>query len=370
MLSRALRTATVTILIGWFTANPARAENLEAGKSPSQIFAGACSACHKGMRGLVKTVPPGSLPGFLRQHYTTSGDMAGLLSAYLLSNGASDPRGGSARAAKDAKSDQRPAAEPEQAETRFGRRRRAGTPEEAVRTPDGARPDADSSAVHGEPRVEPGGHLGRNARRRITQPNVEPSEAGRPAAEGQPAAAESENGPRGHPLSAKRKLSRRGKPGREGLPGTDTSRIELLRNAPPRGDASKAEPSRDAQPADVGSQIGTAKPPDEVKFDAGKSEGTRPEAIRPEISRPETPKSESPKADAGRDPVTPASRMPEGETRPTQVATPAPSTAAAAGAGSSNASETSAPAARPAPPAAEVSAPATSNGPPSPPISK
>jgi len=92
MLSRALSLATVMLLIGCFTAERAQAQNLEAGKSPSQIFAGTCSACHKSPRGLLKTVPPGSLSGFLRQHYTTSPDMANVLSSYLVSNGASDTR--------------------------------------------------------------------------------------------------------------------------------------------------------------------------------------------------------------------------------------------------------------------------------------
>src|SRR5437764_10854281 len=92
MLSRALSLATVTLLIGCFAAIPAQGQNLEAGKSPSQIFAGTCNACHKGPRGLLKTVPAGSLPGFLRQHYTTSGDMASLLAAFLVSNGAADTR--------------------------------------------------------------------------------------------------------------------------------------------------------------------------------------------------------------------------------------------------------------------------------------
>jgi hypothetical protein len=92
MLSRALSLATVTILAGCLSAGSAHAQNLEAGKSPSQIFAGACTACHKSPRGLLKTVPAGSLPGFLRQHYTTSSDMAGVLASYLISNGANDPR--------------------------------------------------------------------------------------------------------------------------------------------------------------------------------------------------------------------------------------------------------------------------------------
>src|ERR1700759_2461836 len=95
MLSRALILATVTLLISDLAAAPAQAQNLEAGKNPSQLFAGNCTACHKSPRGLLKTVAPGSLPGFLRQHYTTSPDMAGALSAYLISNGAADTRYGS-----------------------------------------------------------------------------------------------------------------------------------------------------------------------------------------------------------------------------------------------------------------------------------
>src|SRR6202790_2016636 len=94
MVSRALSLATVTLLIGCFADKPAQAQaqNLEAGKSPSQIFAGTCNACHKSPRGLLKTVPAGSLPSFLRQHYTTSGEMASLLAAFLVSNGATDTR--------------------------------------------------------------------------------------------------------------------------------------------------------------------------------------------------------------------------------------------------------------------------------------
>ena len=63
MLSRALSLATVTLLIVCFAGGAARAQNLEAGKTPSQIFAGTCNACHKSPRGLLKTVPASSLPG-------------------------------------------------------------------------------------------------------------------------------------------------------------------------------------------------------------------------------------------------------------------------------------------------------------------
>src|ERR1700754_3516239 len=104
MLSRALSSAAVMLLIGGCAAVPVRAQNLDAGKSPAQIFSGTCTACHKGARGLLKTVPAGSLPGFLRQHYTTSSEMASQLSAFLIANGATDTRGSKpTQQAKDAK---------------------------------------------------------------------------------------------------------------------------------------------------------------------------------------------------------------------------------------------------------------------------
>src|SRR5882757_1966764 len=116
MLSRALILATVMLLIGGFAADPAQAQaqNLEAGKSPSQIFAGTCNACHKSPRGLLKTVAASSLPGFLRQHYTTSSDMASVLSSYLVSNGATDtryPGKDQAKQGKDAKQEGKPVQE-------------------------------------------------------------------------------------------------------------------------------------------------------------------------------------------------------------------------------------------------------------------
>src|SRR6266446_735129 len=191
MLSRALSLATVMLLIGCFTAEQARAQvqNLEAGKSPSQIFAGTCSACHKSPRGLLKTVPPGSLSGFLRQHYTTSPDMANVLSSYLVSNGASDtryvgaqPKGGKdsgsdgakdgAREVRsdarfDAKPDARPSGPPDQLD-RFGRRQRPATANQEAARPD-ARPDSEPRQAarrdaEGAPPGEPG-RLGHNVRR-------------------------------------------------------------------------------------------------------------------------------------------------------------------------------------------------------------
>ena len=162
MLSRALSLATVMLLIGCFAAAPAhaQAQNLEAGKSPSQIFAGTCTACHKSPRGLLRTVPAGSLPGFLRQHYTTSSEMASLLSTYLISNGATDTRYGGASPSRTRMRDRRqgPKASRNRLD-RHGRRmqRRRARQQSRRRA---ARPDADR-----RPRKPSRERRGRNARR-------------------------------------------------------------------------------------------------------------------------------------------------------------------------------------------------------------
>ena len=252
MLSRALSSATVMLLIGCFAVIPVQAQNLEAGKSPSQIFAGTCTACHKSPRGLLKTVPAGSLPGFLRQHYTTSGEMASLLSGFLVSNGAADTRyvGTQPRQGKDAKSEERSAGPPDQLD-RFGRRLRpaAGPSQEAARPgaepQQAARPDAD-----GLPQAEPG-RQGRNARR-LARPGEAP-DAAKPVTEGQvPAQAASERGPDGRKSVAKHRLSKRGKPGGEeppkaDAPKNDTAKVDAKTDAA-KDEPSKGEPAKDDTP--------------------------------------------------------------------------------------------------------------------------
>jgi hypothetical protein len=67
----------------------ARAQDLDAGKTPAQLFASHCAACHRSPQGLAKQ--SFGLAGFLRQHYTTSSATASALAAYV-GAAASDPR--------------------------------------------------------------------------------------------------------------------------------------------------------------------------------------------------------------------------------------------------------------------------------------
>jgi len=242
MLGRTLRLAAVTLFIGSFavSAGRAQAQNLEAGKSPSQLFAGTCNACHRTPRGLLKTVSAGSLPGFLRQHYTTSGDMAAQLSSFLIANGASDGR---SRQGADA----RPAAATEQGD-RQSRRLRAGSPQEA------ARPEADGAPLQG----------------RMRPARPEAADTAKPAADGQ-IAPQAGSGPDGHKLSTKQRLSRHAKPGSEEAPSAKEE---------------PQEPSIDdrARPEAATEEIGRGKTP--KSSDEGKAEAARTE--KPKESEGET----------------------------------------------------------------------------------
>jgi hypothetical protein len=64
--------------------------NLDQGKTPSQIFANACVECHKEPRGLARGRSASALTDFLREHYTTNGQQAASLAAYVLGGRSAD----------------------------------------------------------------------------------------------------------------------------------------------------------------------------------------------------------------------------------------------------------------------------------------
>jgi hypothetical protein len=333
MLSRALSLATVTLLIVCFAAKPSQvqAQNLEAGKSPSQIFAGACTACHRSPRGLLKTVPAGSLQGFLREHYTTSTEMASLLSTFLISNGAADTRyvGAHPKEGREPKSDSRLGGPPEQLD-RFGRRPRPA-PQEAARPEaeprEAARPDTDGLSDL------PAGRRSRNAKR-MARP-AEAPDAGKPAAEGQaPAQAADERGPDGSKLS-KQRLGKRGKRGREEPPSAEAAKTDAVKTDAVKTDAAKTDAAKtDAAKTDavkeepakvetVTDDKPKSEPESEAKGEAAKVEGGKPEGAKPsdDDKKPSEDKPGSAKIEAPKEPGS-------GET-PTLRADPAPPAAPA-----------------------------------------
>lgn len=73
-------------------ATPALAQDFTQGKTPAQLFAGDCAACHKTPQGLAHGTDARSIAGFLREHYTTKPEMAEALAAFVVSAGAGNGR--------------------------------------------------------------------------------------------------------------------------------------------------------------------------------------------------------------------------------------------------------------------------------------
>ena len=78
------RMAVGAALLALFIAVPAAAqENIDAGKTPAQLYAQDCAICHKTPHGLSKAAGAWGLQGFLREHYTASHESAAAIAAYL-----------------------------------------------------------------------------------------------------------------------------------------------------------------------------------------------------------------------------------------------------------------------------------------------
>ncbi|MGB7836397.1 MAG: hypothetical protein WBL84_29780, partial [Xanthobacteraceae bacterium] len=58
--------------------------DFSARKSPEQLFASDCSACHPLPQGLGRGRDARSLTGFLHEHYTTKAQYAAVIANYLL----------------------------------------------------------------------------------------------------------------------------------------------------------------------------------------------------------------------------------------------------------------------------------------------
>jgi mono/diheme cytochrome c family protein len=72
--------------------SPARAQNIDEGKSAQQLYAATCAACHKNPSTLAKGRFRATLVPFLQDHYTTSIGEAWALAGYLTSVDAGPPR--------------------------------------------------------------------------------------------------------------------------------------------------------------------------------------------------------------------------------------------------------------------------------------
>jgi mono/diheme cytochrome c family protein len=65
--------------------------NIDAGKTPAQIFGDTCAGCHRSARELRR-----ASAGFLRSHYTAGSDEASAMANYLAGVGGNEPRSSAA----------------------------------------------------------------------------------------------------------------------------------------------------------------------------------------------------------------------------------------------------------------------------------
>jgi|SRR5579872_4005461 len=99
---------TACLLVG----PAAQAQNIDAGKTAQQLFAGSCAACHRTPRGLAKGRFRPTLFVFLQDHYTSSAGTAWELSAYLASVDVPESSRSRTAASKKPKTPRPPAAVP------------------------------------------------------------------------------------------------------------------------------------------------------------------------------------------------------------------------------------------------------------------
>ena len=73
-------------------AGPAMAQNIDEGKSATQLYSATCAQCHRNPAALGKGRFRATLASFLQDHYTTGVGEAWALAGYLASVDAGPPR--------------------------------------------------------------------------------------------------------------------------------------------------------------------------------------------------------------------------------------------------------------------------------------
>ncbi len=119
--------------------------NIDAGKSPAQMFADTCSNCHRRPSELKR----GASASFLRQHYTPGAQEAAAMASYLAGiPAAADPRAGREKA-KAAPQDKDKAKAQQQAQERPQQERPKAA--QQAQAPKGKRPELAKSATEAAP---------------------------------------------------------------------------------------------------------------------------------------------------------------------------------------------------------------------------
>jgi hypothetical protein len=142
MASRLLRPAPwiAGVLVVFVAGSALPQGNIDAGKSPAQMFADTCSNCHRRPSELKR----GASASFLRQHYTPGSQEAAAMASYLAGVPA-DPRAGREKAKAPQEKDKAKAQQ--QAQERPQERPKAAQQQ----APKGKRPELAKSAAEPPP---------------------------------------------------------------------------------------------------------------------------------------------------------------------------------------------------------------------------
>jgi hypothetical protein len=123
--------------------------NIDAGKSPAQMFADTCSNCHRRPSELKR----GASASFLRQHYTPGAQEAAAMASYLAGvPAAADPRAGKEKT--KAAPQEKDKAKQQQAQERPQQERPKAAQQAQQQTPKGKRPELAKSEPHPETPAE------------------------------------------------------------------------------------------------------------------------------------------------------------------------------------------------------------------------
>jgi mono/diheme cytochrome c family protein len=129
--------------------------NIDAGKSPAQLFADTCSNCHRRPSELKR----GASASFLRQHYTPGAQEAAAMAGYLASVPA-DPRAGKEKAKASPQEKEKGKAQPPQQQAqerppeRPQERPRAQPPTGKGKRPELGKSEPPAATLPETPRVE------------------------------------------------------------------------------------------------------------------------------------------------------------------------------------------------------------------------
>jgi hypothetical protein len=191
-------------VLAFFIAMPALAisalaqENIDAGKTPAQLYAADCAICHKTPNGMSKVGGMFGLTNFLREHYTASRESAAAIAAYLVAlDRKSPPPREHTRSTRRARKGEKPGAE------------KAKAKEEKARKADETKPSDEPAEAKAKAEAKA------DAKPAETKAKADVKSDAKPEAK-------SEAKPESKPAEAKAKLKQEAKPKHEAKTNTKT----------------------------------------------------------------------------------------------------------------------------------------------------